>query len=104
MPGLGGRLRGSNRGLAGHGMEHKIETGWGIREIVRAGYGMKMSWRDRDERISIGGMRDSFDRGTRPDSNSKWALENSRKWDRDKDSESDADDGMKQKMVAECGI
>ena len=40
---------------------------------MRAGYGMKMSWRDRDELISIGGMRDSFEivRGTRPDSNSK---------------------------------
>ena len=39
---------------------HKIETGCGIREILRAGYGMKISWRDRDALISIGGMRDSF--------------------------------------------
>ena len=40
-------------------MGHKIEAGCGIREIVRAGYGMKISWRDRDALISIKGVRDS---------------------------------------------
>ena len=39
-------------------MGHKIKTGCGIREISRAGYGMKTSWRDRDALTSIGGMRD----------------------------------------------
>ena len=29
--------------------------------MLRAGYGMKISWRDRDALISIGGMRDSFE-------------------------------------------
>ena len=28
---------------------------------MRAGYGMKISWRDRDALISIGGLRDSFE-------------------------------------------
>ena len=42
-------------------MGHKIEAGCGIGEITRAGYGMKISWRDRDTFISIGGMRDSFE-------------------------------------------
>ena len=48
--------------LAGCGIGHKIEAGagCGIREIFRAGNGTKMSWRDRDALISIGGMRDSF--------------------------------------------
>ena len=40
---------------------HTIETGCGIREILRAGYGMNISWRDRDALISISGMRDSFE-------------------------------------------
>ena len=40
---------------------HKIEVGFGIREILRAGYGMKIAWRDRDALISIGEMRDSFE-------------------------------------------
>ena len=31
-----------------------------MREILRAGYGMKTSWQDRDALISIGGMRDGF--------------------------------------------
>ena len=52
--------RGFNKGLAGCGMGHKIEAGCKIREISRAGNGMKISWRDRDALISIGGMRDSF--------------------------------------------
>ena len=39
----------------------KIEAGCGIREIMRAGYGMKIAWRDRDALISIGGMRYSFE-------------------------------------------
>ena len=53
-------------------MRRKIETGCDIREMLRAGYGMKISWRDQDALISIGGMRDSFeiDSGMR-DSNSK---------------------------------
>ena len=42
-------------------MRHKIEVGWGIPEISRAGYRMKISWRDGDALISIGGMRDSFE-------------------------------------------
>ena len=39
-------------------MENKIEAAYGIRKILRKGYGMKISWRDRDALISIGGMRD----------------------------------------------
>ena len=27
---------------------------------MRAGYGMKISWRDRDAPVSIGGMQDGF--------------------------------------------
>ena len=30
-----------------------------MRHKIKAEYGMKISWRDRDELISIGGMRDS---------------------------------------------
>ena len=52
---------GSNIGLAGYGMGHQIEAGCGIREILRTGYGMKISWRDRDALFSISGMRDSFE-------------------------------------------
>ena len=40
-------------------MEHKIKAGCWIREILRLGYGKKIFWRDRDELILIGGMRDS---------------------------------------------
>ena len=43
-------------------MRHKIEAGFGIREIPRTGYGMNISWRDRDALISIGGMLDSFEK------------------------------------------
>ena len=32
-----------------------------MREISRAVYGIKISWRDRDALISIDGMRDSFE-------------------------------------------
>ena len=32
-----------------------------VREILRAGYGMKISWRNRDALISTAGMWDSFD-------------------------------------------
>ena len=39
-------------------MGNKSKTACGIRETLRAGYGMKISWRDRDALISIGGMRD----------------------------------------------
>ena len=42
-------------------MGHKMESGCGIREILRAEYGMKISWRDRDALISVGGMRDGFE-------------------------------------------
>ena len=42
-------------------MGHKTKAGCGIREILRAGYLMKISWRDRDALISIGRMRDSFE-------------------------------------------
>ena len=41
-------------------MGHEIEAGCGMREILRAGYGTKIAWRDRDALISIGGTRDSF--------------------------------------------
>ena len=41
-------------------MGHKIEAGRRLREILRAGYGTTISWRDRDALISIGGMLDSF--------------------------------------------
>ena len=46
--------RGSNIALAGCRMGHKIEAGCGIREMLKAGYGMKISWRDRDVLTSIG--------------------------------------------------
>ena len=36
-------LGGFSIGLAGYGMQHKIEAGSGIQEILRAGYGMKIS-------------------------------------------------------------
>ena len=42
-------------------MGHKIEAGCRKREILRAGYGMKISWQDRDALILIDGMRDSFE-------------------------------------------
>ena len=42
-------------------MGHKIDTGCGVQEILNAGYGMGISWRDRDELISFGGMLDSFE-------------------------------------------
>ena len=32
----------------------KVEAGFGIREMLRAGYGMKISWQGRDALISIG--------------------------------------------------
>ena len=50
---------GSNTGLAVFGIGCKIKAGCGIRGILRAGYGMKISWRDRHALISIGGMGDS---------------------------------------------
>ena len=40
-------------------MGHKVEAGCGILGILRAGYGIKISWRDQDALISIGGMQDS---------------------------------------------
>ena len=40
---------------------HKIEAGCGLQEILRAGYRLKISWRDMDALISIGGMRESFE-------------------------------------------
>ena len=48
-------------GLAGCRMGHKIETGCGKREILRAEYGMKISCRGQDALISIGGVWDSFE-------------------------------------------
>ena len=47
--------------LAGCGIGNKIEAGLGIWKMLRAGYGSKISWRDRDALISIGGMRCSFE-------------------------------------------
>ena len=35
-------------------MGHKIDAGCGIREMLKAGYGMKISWRDRDVLTLIG--------------------------------------------------
>ena len=65
--------RGSNIGLARCELGHKIKAGCGIREKLRARYGMKISWRDRDALISIGGMWDSFELvGGMRDLNSKW--------------------------------
>ena len=46
---------------AGCGMEHKLKAGCVIREIWRPGYGMKISSRDRETLVSIGGMCDSFE-------------------------------------------
>ena len=53
--------RGSNISLAGCGIGHKIKVGCGIWELLREGYGMKITWRDRDALISIAWMRDSFE-------------------------------------------
>ena len=39
-------------------MKLKIEAGCGIREILKAGYGMKTEQRDRDMLRFIGGIRD----------------------------------------------
>ena len=47
--------------LAGCGIGHNIEAGCGIQEILRAGCRMKISWRDQDVLVSLGGMRDSFE-------------------------------------------
>ena len=47
--------RRSNIDLAGCGTGHKIVAGCGIREIARAAYGMKTSWRDRDALIQLVG-------------------------------------------------
>ena len=70
-------------------MGNKIEAGCGIREILRLGYGMKISWRDRDAHISIGGIRDSSEIvGGMRDLKSKLPLGNLTRRDRDKDSES----------------
>ena len=53
-------------------MEHIIETGCEILEILMAGYRIKMSWRDRDALILIGEMRDRFEfDGEMRDLNSK---------------------------------
>ena len=63
---------------------------------------MKISWRDRDALISVGGMRDGFEIvGGMQDLNSKWSFENLIRRDRDKDSENG---GMKLKLVAGGGI
>ena len=40
-------------------MGHKIKAGCGIQETLRPGYGIKISWQDRDAVISIAGMRDN---------------------------------------------
>ena len=50
---------GFNIGLTGCGIKSRRDARCGIREILRPGYGIKISWRDRDALISIGGMRDS---------------------------------------------
>ena len=39
-------------------MRLKIETGSGIREILKAGCGMKIERRDRDMLRFVGGIRD----------------------------------------------
>ena len=43
------------------GSGSKIEAGCGIREVLRGGYGMKISWRGKDALISIGGIWDGFE-------------------------------------------
>ena len=50
----------------------KIGAGCRIQEILRVGYGVNISWQDRDALILIGGTGDSFeiDSGMR-DLNSK---------------------------------
>ena len=81
--------RGSKIGLARREMGHKIKAGCGIREKLRAKYGMNISWRDRDVLISIVGMWDSFELvGGMRDLNSKWPFVSLISWDREKDSES----------------
>ena len=62
--------------------------GMRIREESRAGYGMTVSWRDRDALISIGEILDSFEieSGMR-DLTSKYSFENLTRRDRDKHSE-----------------
>ena len=53
------------------------------------GYGMKISWRDRDALISNGEMQDSFEiDGGMQDLNSKWPFEKLTRRDLDKDSKS----------------
>ena len=52
--------RGTNIDLVGCEMGHKIEAGCRIQEKLREGYGMKISWQDRDALVLIGGMRDRF--------------------------------------------
>jgi len=42
--------------LAGYGMGLKIKMGCKILKILVAGYGMKLSWRDRDSFLFVGGM------------------------------------------------
>ena len=63
-PGIAAQIRGPGPTYvwrdAGCGMGHTNEKGCGIREILRAANGMKISWRDRGALISIVGMRDSF--------------------------------------------
>jgi len=54
------RFRGSTIGLAGCGMGLKIKAGCGILKILVAGYGMKLSLRDRDSFLFIGGMWDIY--------------------------------------------
>ena len=46
-------------------MGHKIDAGCRIREIFGVGYGMKISWQDRDALISTGVRWDSFEIGCR---------------------------------------
>ena len=53
--------RGSNIDLAGCGIGHKIKVGRGLQEILRAGYGMIISWQDWDVLTSISGMRDTLE-------------------------------------------
>ena len=96
---------GSSIGLAGCGMGHKIEAGCGIWEILGAGYGMKITWWDRDALISIGGMRDSFEIvGGMRDLNSKWPFENLTRRDRDKDSGSGGMAGWSQNKWWDAGF
>ena len=99
------RYRGSNIGFAECGMGHKIKAGCRTREMLRTGYIRKISWRDRDWLISIGGMWDNLGIVNRmQDLNSNWPFGNLTRWGRDKDSESGGMAGWSQNYWQDAGL